>query len=81
MEGTRNGNSSIKWTVSCHRHNVTPLVVLDTMATECQGNETDHLDQTLSTQNSSDESDSIGTNVQFIILIFNNTVCKYWMQM
>ena len=64
-----------------HRHNVTPLVVLDTMATECQGNETDHLDQTVSTQNSSDESDSIGTNVQFIILIFNNTVCKYWMQM
>ena len=64
-----------------HRHNVMPLVVLDTMATECQGNETDHLDQTLSTQNSSDESDSIGTNVQFIILIFNNTVCKYWMQM
>ena len=57
------------------------IVVLDTMATECQGNETDHLDQTLSTQNSSDESDSIGTNVQFIILIFNNTVCKYWMQM
>ena len=37
-----------------HRHNITALVVLDTMATECQGNETDHLDQTLSTQNSND---------------------------
>ena len=44
-----------------HRHNGTPLVVLDTMATEDQASETDHLDQTLSTQYSNDESDNIGT--------------------
>ena len=39
MGDARNGNSLIKWTDSSNRHNVTPVVVLDTMATENQGTE------------------------------------------
>ena len=46
-----------------HKHNVTPLVVLDTMATGSQGSETDHLYQTLDDQNSDSEFEDTGTNM------------------
>ena len=45
-----------------HRHNVTPLVVLDTMATESQGSETEYLDETLDEDNSN-EFENTGTNM------------------
>ena len=46
-----------------HRHNITPLVVLDTIATESHGSETDHLDVTLGSQNSNDEFEDTGTDM------------------